>query len=187
MPHVFARRASWLFATAAALALAACSNGSSAGGTAGNGSDGQAQGGAAGAGASSINACRLLTKAEIQQQLGVASVDDGKLQTTDSQANCDWTGKGAGDNEVGLTVRVQDFDQDLWNSFTTSSRARPVSGLGEAAFANVPLAGGLMIRQGKYEIDVGVVDFKISNDRAVAAATALAAIALRRLSESAGR
>jgi hypothetical protein len=121
---------------------------------------------------------------EIQQQLGVA-VDDGKLQTTQSQATCDWTGTGA--VEVGLTVNVQDFDQNFWNTFTSSSRAQPVSGLAEAAFANVPLKGGLMIKQGKYEVDVGVVDFKMSDDRAIAAAKALAALVLPRVSGLAHR
>lgn len=171
-----------LLTTVAGLTLGACSNASSTSGGPGNGGRGRAEGTGRSASASSIDACRLLTKNEIQQQLGVA-VDDGKLQTTDSQASCDWTGTAT--DGVGLTVRVQNFDQNLWNSFTSSGRAKPVSGLGEAAFANVPLAGGLMIKQSTYEIDVGVVDFKMSNDGALAAAKALAALVLPRVSSPA--
>jgi hypothetical protein len=42
-----------------------------------------------------------------------------------------------------------------------------------------------MIKQGKYEIDVGVVDFKMSDERAIAAAKALATLVLPRVSGSA--
>ncbi len=169
----------WLLFAFVGLAVGGCSQTSSSSGGAANSARGGVQQTRGSAGASSIDACRLLTKNEIQQQLGMA-VGDGKLQTTDSQASCDWN---AGD-EGGLTVKVEDFNPPVWNSFTSSGRAKPVSGLGDAAFSNVPLPGGLMIRQGKYEIDVGVVDFKRSNDRNVEAATALAALVLPRVSGS---
>jgi hypothetical protein len=183
MRHAFDHRTWLLFATVAGLTLGACSSASSSSGDAAQ--SGRAAGATSGStGASSIDACRLLNQNEIQQQLGVA-VDGGKLQTTQSQASCDWTATGG--DEAGLTVRVQDFDQSLWNTFTSSSRAQPVSGLGEAAFANVPLKDGLMIKQGKYEVDVGVVSFKISDDRAIAAAKALAALVVPRVSGSARR
>jgi hypothetical protein len=182
MQRTFRHRTWLLLATVAGLTLGACSNASSSSGGSGNSGRASAEATGRRASASSIDACRLLTKNEIQQQLG-AAVDDGKLQTTDSQASCDWT--GTADDGVGLTVRVQNFDQNLWNSFTSSDRATPVSGLGDAAFANVPLRGGVMIRQSTYEIDVGVVDFRMSNDRAVAAAKALAALVLPRVSSGA--
>lgn len=122
--------------------------------------------------------CHLLTPAEIQQQLGVA-VDDGKLQTTPSQATCDWTGTGPGG--VGLTVSVEDLDQDVWNSFASLGRAKVVNGLGDAAFANVPTPHTVMVRRGKYEIDVGVVDFSMSDDRQTDAAKALAVLVVPRV------
>jgi hypothetical protein len=179
MRRAFEHRTWLLFATVAGLTLAACSSASSSSGDAA-----QSGGTKSGTGASSIDACRLLNQNEIQQQLGVA-VDGGKLQTTQSQASCDWTATGG--VEAGLTVRVMDFDQNLWNTFTSSSRAKPVSGLAEAAFANVPIKGGLMIKQGKYQVDVGIVDFKMSDDREIAAAKALAALVLPRVSGLAHR
>jgi hypothetical protein len=182
MRRVLKHRTWLLFAAVAGAALGACSSASSSGGDTAQSGRAAARTGSS-AGASSIDACRLLNQSEIQQ-LGVA-VDEGKLQTTQSQASCDWTATGGA--EAGLTVRVQDFDQNLWNTFTSSSRAKPVSGLGDAAFANVPIKDGLMIKQGKYEIDVGVVDFKMSDDRATAAAQALAALVVPRVSGSAHR
>ena len=127
--------------------LAACSRESSSTVDAGKSGRGGADAAKGSAGAPSIDACRLLNKSEIQQQLGVA-MNDGKLQTTSSQATCDWTATAPAG--AGLTVNVQDFDQSLWSSFTSLGRAKPISGLAEAAFANVPLKGGLMIKQGKY-------------------------------------
>jgi len=182
MRRVLKHRTWLLFAAVAGTTLGACSSASSSGGDTAQSGRAAARTGSS-AGASSIDACRLLNQSEIQQQLGVA-VDEGKLQTTQSQASCDWTAAGVG---AGLTVRVQDFDQNLWNTFTSSSRAKPVSGLGDAAFANVPIKDGLMIKQGKYEIDVGVVDFKMSDDRATGAAQALAALVVPRVSGSAHR
>jgi hypothetical protein len=183
MRRVLKHRTWLLFAAVAGAALGACSSASSSGGDTAQSGRAAARTGSS-AGASSIDACRLLNQSEIQQQLGVA-VDEGKLQTTQSQASCDWTATGG--VGAGLTVRLQDFDQNLWNTFTSSSRAKPVSGLGDAAFANVPIKDGLMIKQGNYEIDVGVVDFKMSDDRATAAAQALAALVIPRVSGSAHR
>jgi hypothetical protein len=42
-------------------------------------------------------------------------MNDGKLQTTSSQATCDWTATEP--TGPGLTVNVQDFDQTFWSSF----------------------------------------------------------------------
>jgi predicted dienelactone hydrolase len=162
----------------AGLTFGACSQASSGGSTATTASGSAAQA-PAGARAASIDACQLLTKSEMQREVGVA-VGDGKLQTTNSQATCEWAG-GADQNEVNVSVNVQDFDQDMWKSFSSMPRATPVSGLGEAAFANVPTAPCVMIRQGKYEIDVAVVNFKMSNDTVIAHDKALAALVLPRL------
>jgi hypothetical protein len=162
----------------AGLTFGACSQPSSGGSTARTAS-GTAQPPAPGARAASIDACHLLTKSEIQQQVGVA-VGDGKLQTTNSQATCEWTG-GADQDESTVSVNVQDFDQDMWKSFAAFPRAKAVSGLGDAAFANVPTGPCVMIKQGKYEIDVAVVNFKMSDDRVIALDKALAVLVLPRL------
>src|SRR5689334_18799187 len=109
--QAFAVRICLLFTTFGTLVLGACSQTSSPRDGAGTSARAaQTAGGAAGA--SSIDACRLLTGAEIQQQVGVA-VDGGKLQTTATQASCDWTGND-GRREVGVGVSVKDFDQTLW-------------------------------------------------------------------------
>ncbi|HEY3883931.1 MAG TPA: DUF3558 family protein [Vicinamibacterales bacterium] len=155
-----------MIATVAGLTFGGCSHPSSGGSTATTAS-GNAQA-AAGARAASIDACHLLTKSEMQQHVGVA-VGEGKLQTTDSQATCAWSG-GADQDEVDVSVNVQDFNQDMWNSFAAFPRARPVSGLGEA-------------RQGKYEVDVGVVNFKMGDERVIAVDKALAALILPRVSK----
>ena len=144
------------------------------GDTAAGASGNRAGGGAKSA--SSINACSLLTPQEIQTQLGV-TVGEGALQTTDSQASCDWT--GSEETETGVSVTVEDFDKTTWDFF--AGRGKPVSGLGEAAFAGVPTSPALMIKQGPYQITVGVVDFKISNDAEIAAAKAFAALVLPRI------
>jgi hypothetical protein len=174
------RQLALLFAmmTIAGLTFGACSRLAPAGGSATTAS-GNARPTAAGASAASIDVCHLLTKSEIQQQVGVA-VGDGKLQTTDKQATCEWTG-GADQNEVDVSLNVQDFDEDMWKSFSVFPRAKAVSGLGEAAFANVPTAPCVMIKQGKYEIDIGVVNFKMSDDTVTAHDKALAALILPRL------
>jgi hypothetical protein len=182
MHRAFAHRTWLVIATVAGLTLGACSHESTSTGDAGKSGRRGADAAKGSAGASSIDACRLLNKNEIRQQLGVA-MNDGKLQTTSSQATCDWT--AAGPAGAGLTVNVQDFDQSYWSSFTSLGRAKPVSGLAEAAFADVPLKGGLMIKQGKYEIDVGIVDFNMTDERAIAAAKALATLVLPRVSGSA--
>ena len=181
MHRAFGHRTWLAIATVAGLTLGACSHESSSTGDAGKSGRQGADAAKGSAGASSIDACRLLNKNEIQQQLGVA-MNEGKLQTTSSQATCDWTATGPA--EASLTVNVQDFDQSYWSSFTSLGRAKSVSGLAEAAFANVPLKGGLMIKQGKYEIDVGIVDFNMSDERAIAAAKALATLVLPRVSGS---
>lgn len=183
MHRAFGYRIWLLFAAVVGLAVGGCSRASSSSGGSENGGRGGVQEARGSVGASSIDACRLLTKDEIQHQLGVP-MDDGRLQKTSSQATCDWSATGDATG-VGLTVNVQDFDQNLWSSFTSMGRAKAVPGVGEAAFSGVPLAGGLMIKQGKYEIDVGVVDFRAGNDRAEAAAKALAALVLPRVSAQA--
>jgi hypothetical protein len=166
-------------AIAAALVLSACT-GSSAPGTGGGGGGGGAYGGGStpGGKAASIDACSLLTPDEIKQQLGVA-VDNGLLQTTDTQASCDWTAPDGSGKAVGIIV--MDFDQSLWNAMSSAGNAKAVSGFGEAAFSGEPAPGDLSIKQGSYEVDVGVINFSVSNDDAQAEAQALAALILPRL------
>src|SRR5437763_1217410 len=66
----------------AGIALASCSSRSEP--------NGQAAQGSGGGSASAIKACDLLTQEEIKQATG-ASMGPGKLQTTNTQASCDWS------------------------------------------------------------------------------------------------
>lgn len=127
---------------------------------------------------SSIAACSLLTPDEIQQALGV-SVNSGTLQTgNDEQANCEWDNA---DSSVAVGVIVQPYDDTLWSTMASAEAAKPVSGVGEAAFKGWPHAGDLSIKQGGHEIDIGIIDFKDDQQTVDAAALALGKLVLSRL------
>jgi len=135
------------------LALAACNSSSSSSKSAGT--------------ASAIKACDLLTPAELQQAMG-APMGPGKLQTTDTQASCDWDGP---DGTSGVGIIIRNFDANLWDTLSSSAHAKPVTGLGEKAYKGVPHVGDLAVKKGGYEIDVGIVDSK--RDPAVVDAAAV--------------
>ncbi len=106
-------------------------------------------------------------------------MDDGLLQTTDGQASCDWSGPdGSG---IGVNVTVQDFDQTFWDTMSGRPGVTAVNGFGEAAFQGMVSSYALSIKQGGYEIDVGVVDFNLTDEQGVAAEEALAALVLPRV------
>jgi hypothetical protein len=150
-----------------------------AGGDAGSSSQ-PATGGSAAAGGdiSSISACSLLTPAEIQQALGMP-FKDGVLQTGDpEQASCEWASQ---DDSVSIGVIVQPYDDFLWQTMASSSLAKPVSGIGEAAFKDYPIAGDLSVKQGGREIDFGIADFTDSQQKIDAAALTMAKLVLSRL------
>lgn len=147
----------------------AAAGGGSAGGAA------TAGGGAGGGGAASIDACSLLTPAEMQQILG-AAMGAGQPGNADDQASCDWDSDGP-----ALGIIVQEYDDTLWSTLSGMGTASPVSGIGEKAYKGVPHQGDLSIKQGDYEIDVGVVDFQMTDEQSDAAALALAKLILPRV------
>ena len=170
------RHGGWLVAIVAA-SIFGCSTGSPPGGN-GDSAAGASSSAVPGSakGASSIKACGLLTADEIKTQMGMA-LDAGTLQTTHSQATCDWNGpEGSG---VAVSITVEDFDESSWDFF--AGRGKPVSGLGDGAVAGVPTTPSMMIKQGPYLITIGVVDFKISNDAQIADDEAFAALVLPRI------
>jgi len=69
----------------------------------------------------------------------------------------------------------------LFHTQASSKLAVPVSGLGEAAFKGFPHAGDLFIKQGGYEIELGVVDFRMAPEKVDNAARHLATLVLSRL------
>src|SRR5262249_28400110 len=131
-------------------------------------------------GASAVKACDLLTLDEIKQATG-AVMSAGQLQTTDTQASCDWSSPDGSSGASGVGVIVQDFDTSLWQSMSASKNAVAVAGIGEQAYKGFPHSGDLSVRKGKYEVDVGIVDFKHDNATVDAAALNLMNLVLSRL------
>jgi len=129
--------------------------------------------------ASSIDACALLTPSEIQQALGVA-VKAGVKQTTSTSSECQWDSQDES-AAAGVSVSVARYDDVLFHTQASSKLAVPVSGLGEAAFKGFPHAGDLFIKQGGYEIELGVVDFRMAPEKVDNAARHLATLVLSRL------
>jgi hypothetical protein len=175
------RRAS-LVAVLAALVLGACSSATpsaSAPGGGGGPSASSGSGGGSGGNAESIDTCALLTPAEIQQAVGVA-VKAGVKQTATDLSNCEWNSQDeSAATSVGVTV--QKYDDFLWQTLAGSKNAIAVSGMGEAAFKNFPHPGDLSIKQGGYEIDLGIVNFSLDQPTEDAAAVTLAKLVLGRL------
>jgi Protein of unknown function (DUF3558) len=129
---------------------------------------------------SSIDACTLLTPAEIQQTLGVA-MKPGVKQTTDNSSQCQWDSQNESD-AVGVSVSVATYDDRLYHTMSSAQAAKPVSGFGEAAYKDYPHGGDIAIKHDGHEIDIGVVDFKLSNEKLDAAAATFAKLVLARVS-----
>jgi hypothetical protein len=134
----------------------------------------------AGGNAADIKACALLTLAEIKQATG-AAMGAGLLQTTDTQASCDWNAPDGAPGASAVGIVVQEYDDDLWKNMTASKYAIPVGGIGEKAFKNYPHKGDLSVKVGKFEVDVGIVDFHHDDATVDAAALKLMKLVLSRL------
>jgi hypothetical protein len=148
---------------AVALVAASCAGGSSASsgnGGGGGGTPGVGGGGGngpGGGGISKVDACSLLTPADIQQATGVA-VKAGANQDSDVVKQCEWDPQdGSQTLTVGITVRA--FDPDQWKVVAEFPHAASVSGLGDAAYKDSPLQGDLSVKAKGYELDLGIVNF----------------------------
>jgi hypothetical protein len=164
-------------AIAAGIALAACNSSSNSSKQAGGGTAGSAAGGA---NASDIKACSLLTLDEIKQATG-STMGAGLLQTTDTQASCDWNAPDGAPGASAVGIIVQNYDDTMWQAMSGSKYASPVTGIGEKAFKGVPHKGDLSVKQGKYEVDVGIIDFHHDDATVDAAALQLMKLVLSRL------
>ncbi|HEU4953149.1 MAG TPA: DUF3558 family protein [Gemmatimonadales bacterium] len=136
--------------------------------------------GSASSDVSAIDACALLTQAEIQQVLGVA-MKPGVKQTTEDSSQCQWDSQNEGD-AAGVSVSVARYDDKLYRTMSSAQAAKPVSGFGEAAYKDYPHVGDIAIKHDGHEIDIGVVDFKLSNEKVDAAAATFAKLVLSRVS-----
>lgn len=153
---------------AIAFVAAGCASGSSANGSTGNvagatagvpGNGGGNGGGAPAAGGNltKVDACSLLTPAEIQQSLGIAFAN-GTNQDSDIVKQCEWDPQdGSQTLTVGIIVRT--FDEQDWQVVAEFPHAAAVSGLGEGAYKDSPLSGDLSVKFKGYEIDLGIVNF----------------------------
>src|SRR3954454_21176496 len=121
---------------------------------------------------SSVDACALLTPAEIQQALGVA-MKPGVKQTTSTSSQCQWDSQDESE-PVGVSVSVATYDDALFRTLASAKKAVPVSGLGESAFKDYPHSGDIMLKHDGHEIDIGVVDFKLATAQVDAAAATFA-------------
>ena len=165
-----------VLAIIAGVAIASCTSSPSpsAAGSPGGGAN-------SGGKASSVKACDLLTLDEIKQATG-ATMGAGVLQTTDTQAACDWSAPSdATSGATGVGVVVKDYDDVLWQTFSSAKQATAVSGLGEKAYKGYPISGALSVKQGGYEIDIGIADFTDDNAKVDAAALTLMKLVLPRL------
>ena len=126
---------------------------------------------------SSIDACALLSPAEIQQALGVP-IKPGVKQTTETSSQCQWDSQDGG---AGVSVSVATYDDALFRTMSSAKAAKPVSGYGEAAFKDYPHFGDLAIKHDGHEVDIGVVDFTLSTEKVESAAAGFAKLVLSRL------
>jgi hypothetical protein len=129
---------------------------------------------------SAIDACALLTQAEIRQALGVA-MKPGFKQATEDSSQCRWDSQNESD-AASVSVSVATYDDKLYRTMSSAQAAKPVSGFGEAAYKDYPHVGDIAIKHAGHEIDIGVVDFKLSNEKADAAAATFAKLVLSRVS-----
>jgi hypothetical protein len=142
----------------------------------GRGAGGDATSGAS-SNVSTIDACSLLSPAEIQQALGVP-MKPGVKQTTETSSQCQWDSQDGG---VGVSVSVATFDAQLFGTMSSAKAAKPVSGYGEAAFKDYPHTGDIAIKHDGHEVDVGVVDFKLNTEKIDDVAAGFAKVVLSRL------
>jgi hypothetical protein len=189
MPSAAHRPAAQRFAAALAVVVliaAACTTGAGGGASptpAGNGGGG-AGGSSAGSGGGTTasggasNACSLLSQSEIQSIVGFA-VNAGVLQTSEGQSDCQWQDQANNAGAVGLTVHT--YDDSLWQTMSSVPLAKPVSGIGDAAYKGYPVAGDLAIKAKGYEIDIAIADFSKPTSQIDAENLSLANLVLPRL------
>lgn len=151
-------------------ATSAGGGGSTASAGAGGGTGAYGAGGGTGGGGdlSKVDACKLLSPAEIQQALGVA-FGNGINQDSDIVRQCEWDGNVTAGLTVGVTVRT--FTDSDWQTIQAFPKASPVSGMGDAAYRNSPLTGDLSVKHDGYEIDMGIVNFTTMSQAQVDQAT----------------
>jgi len=177
-----------LAAVAAVLVLGACNTPAGGGGSSqvagggGGGGSSQAAGGGGGGGtgadAPTLNPCSMLSASDIQAATGW-SVDSGKLETSTGQSQCMWANPA--DDTVSVGVAIANYDDNLWQAGKSAGNAKPVTGLGDDAYAGWPTGGTLNVKVKTYAVTLAIIDFKKSNDQLQAEDATLAKVLLPKL------
>lgn len=127
---------------------------------------------------SKVDACALLTPAEIHDATGV-DVQAGVNADSDIVKQCNWENS---DSVLALGVVVRTFTDDDWDTIKVFPNAEAVPGLGEEAYKNSPLTGDLSVKADGYEIDMGwAASGPMSQADADTAIESLARLVLSRL------
>ena len=127
---------------------------------------------------SKVDACALLTPAEIHDATGV-DVQAGVNADSDIVKQCNWENS---DSVLALGVVVRTFTDDAWDTIKVFPNAEAVPGLGEEAYKNSPLTGDLSVKADGYEIDMGwAASGPMSQADADTAIESLARLVLSRL------
>jgi hypothetical protein len=103
-----------------------------------------------------IDACSLLTPAEIQEALGKPVKAGVPTDRSGDSVSCDWDGQVEGD-AVAVTLQIDAFDMDLWRIETSAEGVERMPGIGDEAVRGWITNGLLLIRTGAYEVDLGVI------------------------------
>jgi hypothetical protein len=80
-----------------------------------------------------------------------------------------------------VEVTIQTYDDSLWQAAASTSDAKTVSGIGDAAFKDWPTAGTLNVKAKGYQVVVAVISFTMAADKVDSDDLALANLVLPRL------
>jgi hypothetical protein len=155
-----------------ALFLVACGGGPGA--TVGGG------GGGGGGDIGRIDACGLLTPAEIQAAVDKPVKAGVREDPSGDPAECTWEGTVASD-AVAVSVSIDEFDQDLWNLEKGSAGVEAMPGIGDEAFRGFVTSSLLIIKKGNLEIDLSVISLYDDDATIKGAQDALGKLVVSRL------
>src|SRR5262245_13633477 len=127
-----------------------------------------------------VDACSLLTEAEIEAALGKPGKGGVPPDVSGNSVGCDWDGEAETD-AIGITLQVDRFDADLWAIETKAEGVEPMPGIGDEAVRGWITNGLLLIRKGGYEIDLGVIAIFADDARIKAAQQTLGTLVASRL------
>lgn len=129
---------------------------------------------------SQIDACALLTSAEIQAALGKPIGAGVKEDPSGNSTGCDWEGANETDG-VAITLTIDEFDQEFWTTVKGTEGVEPMSGIGEEAVRGWVTTSLLMVKHESMEIDLAVVSVFLEDPAIKAALETLGKLVVSRL------